>query len=558
VPLERLAAAPRPVTRALVLRIAALGALTVVLGARAIDSDVYEGGEAREALVAREMLDTGDWILPLWNGSVVPSKPPLFHWLVASSARLTGGQVTVRTLRAPSVVLAGVVVVVVFLAGFAWGGAEVGTFAALVLVTTPQFLTEASDGRVDMTLTAAVTGAQVAVVQALGVRRGARLVLALCLAFAMLAKGPIGPGLVGLTALAFAARERQLRPVLGLVRPLPVLLFVVVAGGWYALAYAHRGMDFVAKQILSENGEALLGSSRFPYRSPLYYVAPLVLGGFPWTLVVPWAAARAWGGERPRRYAVVWAATVFIFFSIAPLKRAAYLLPLRPALALVVGWWLAEVAREAEPATRLSGAARTLAHAVTAGALLAAVSAIAVGHGLVSTASIRDVALRYEIDVDAYARTIAARQLEIVALALAAALAGAHAARALGRARWRRATFATAAAVAGVALLALGVFVPARAAQKSIRPFALAVRARLQPTDRLSLFTGEEEIPFIFYVGRRVRLASGRPVELAPGYYVLDQERWGAWGRRPGWEEVLRSAHVFSRHRRDLVLVRRR
>ncbi|TMA40154.1 MAG: hypothetical protein E6J79_00945 [Deltaproteobacteria bacterium] len=112
--------------------------------------------------------------------------------------------------------------------------------------------------------------------------------------------------------------------------------------------------------------------------------------------------------------------------------------------------------------------------------------------------------------------------------------------------------------MAGVALLALGVFVPARAAQKSIRPFALAVRARLQPTDRLSLFTGEEEIPFIFYVGRRVRLASGRPVELAPGYYVLDQERWGAWGRRPGWEEVLRSAHVFSRHRRDLVLVRRR
>ncbi|TMA60016.1 MAG: hypothetical protein E6J75_01955 [Deltaproteobacteria bacterium] len=545
-------------TRALVLRIAALGALTVVLGARAIDSDVYEGGEAREALVAREMLDTGDWILPLWNGSVVPSKPPLFHWLVASSARLTGGQVTVRTLRAPSVVLGGVVVVVVFLAGLAWGGAEVGTFAALVLVTTPQFLTEASDGRVDMTLTAAVTGAQVAVVQALGVRRGARLVLALCLAFAMLAKGPIGPGLVGLTALAFAARERQLRPVLGLVRPLPVLLFVVVAGGWYALAYAHRGMDFVAKQILSENGEALLGSSRFPYRSPLYYVALLVLGGFPWTLVVPWAAARAWGGERPRRYAVVWAATVFIFFSIAPLKRAAYLLPLRPALALVVGWWLAEAAREAEPATRLSGAARTLAHAVTAGALLAAASAIAVGHGLVSTASIRDVALRYEIDVDAYARTIAARQLEIVALALAAALAGAHAARALGRARWRRATFATAAAVAGVALLALGVFVPARAAQKSIRPFALAVRARLQPTDRLSLFTGEEEIPFIFYVGRRVRLASGRPVELAPGYYVLDQERWGAWGRRPGWEEVLRSAHVFSRHRRDLVLVRRR
>jgi len=545
------------VTRALALKAAALVALTLVLGASAIDSDVYEGGEAREALVAREMRDTGDWILPLWNGNVVPSKPPLFHWLVASGARLTGERVTVRTLRAPSVVLAGVVVLVVFLAGLAWGGPDVGTFAALVLATTPQFLSEASDGRVDMTLTAAVTGAQVALVQALGARRGARLALAACLALAMLAKGPVGPGLVGLTALAFAARERQLRPILRLVRPLPVLLFVALAGGWYALAYAHRGTDFVAKQILSENGEALFGSSRFPYRSPLYYLAPLVLGGLPWTLVAPWAAARAWRGQLPRRYALVWAATVLIFFSIAPLKRAAYLLPLRPALALVVGWWLAEVAREEEPATRLVGGARTLALAVTAAVLVAAAAAFAVGHGLVSTASVRDAALRHEIDADAYARTIAAHELAIVGLALAAALAGGLAARALARERWRRATLATAATVASLALLVLGVFVPARAAQKSIRPFALAVRERVKPADRLSLLTGDEEIPFIFYVGRHVPLANGRPAELAPGYYVLDQERWRAWGRRPGWDEVLRSGHVFSLHRRDLVLVRR-
>ena len=48
-------------------------ALTVFLAARGIDADVYQGGEAREALVAREMLATGDWILPLWNGTVVQS-----------------------------------------------------------------------------------------------------------------------------------------------------------------------------------------------------------------------------------------------------------------------------------------------------------------------------------------------------------------------------------------------------------------------------------------------------------------------------------------------------
>src|SRR5207248_316226 len=134
-----------------VLAAAALVALAVVLAALPIGSDVYEGGEAREGLVVREMLRTGDWILPLWNGGVGPT----------------------------------------------------------------------------------------------------RLVLALCLALAMLAKGPVGPGLVGLTALVSALTNRRLGPALRLVRPLPVLVFLAVAGGWYGLAYHHRGMDFVAKQIVS-------------------------------------------------------------------------------------------------------------------------------------------------------------------------------------------------------------------------------------------------------------------------------------------------------------------
>src|SRR2546426_696621 len=261
-----------------VLAATALVALAVVLAALPIGSDLYQGGEAREGLVVREMLRTGDWILPLWNGSVMPSKPPLFHWLAAAAAALTGAGVTEHTLRAPSIALAGLVVLLVLLAGRAWGGEQVGFMAALVLATTPQFLNEASDGRVDMTLTTAVTGAQLAFVDALRGGGGpTRLVLALCLALGMLAQGPVRPG----------------------------------------------------------------------------------PGGLPWTLVLPWALARGWrSGELPRRHAVAWAGVVFLFFSLAPLKRAAYLLPLRPALALVIGWWLAEVAEEERAPGRLVVAAR--------------------------------------------------------------------------------------------------------------------------------------------------------------------------------------------------------
>jgi len=537
-----------------VLAAAALVALAVVLA----------GGEAREGLVVREMLRTGDWILPLWNGSVVPSKPPLFHWLAAGAAALTGAGVTEHTLRVPSIALAGLVVLLVFLAGRAWGGEHVGFMAALVLATTPQFLNEAGDGRVDMTLTTAITGAQLAFVHALGGGGGpTRLVLALCLALAMLAKGPVGPGLVGLTALVSALTNRRLGPALRLVRPLPVLVFLAVAGGWYGLAYHHRGMDFVAKQIVSENGEALLGSSRFPYRSPLFYLAPLVLAGLPWTLVLPWALARGWrSGELARRHAVAWAAVVLVFFSLAPLKRAAYLLPLRPALALVIGWWIAEAAEEERPAGAWVAVGRGLAVVAAAGLLALAAAAGAVHWGLVPGASLIEQGARHEIDAATYLRVVAAAWAAVGAVGLAGALAAALAARALGRARWREAALAIAAAVACTTVVVYGLFVPARAAQKSVKPFAHAVRDRLRPDDPLALLAGDEEIPFIFHVGRNVPVlapAGARPRDDVPaGYYILDQARWRAWKAPAGWEEVLASPHLFSTHRHDLVLVRRR
>src|SRR5947208_3107872 len=87
---------------------------------------------------------------------------------VLAAAALVGAGVTEHTLRAPSIALAGLVVLLVFLAGRAWGGEKVAFMAALVLATTPQFLNEAGDGRVDMTLTTAITGAQLAFVHALG------------------------------------------------------------------------------------------------------------------------------------------------------------------------------------------------------------------------------------------------------------------------------------------------------------------------------------------------------------------------------------------------------
>jgi hypothetical protein len=536
---------------------AGLFLLALFLGSRGIDADVYQGGEAREALVAREMLTSGDWVLPLWNGSVVPSKPPMFHWFVASGARLTGGQVSPRALRAPSTVLAAVVVVLVYVAGVAWAGERTGAFAGLVLATTPQFLREAGNGRVDMTLLAGVVAAQIALAAAWR-RGGARgvpgVVVALALAWAMLAKGPVGPAVVGMTAAAFAWRQHDVRTLLRLVRPMPVLVFLVLAGGWYAAAYLHRGTAFFAKQILSENGEALLGGARIPYRSPLFFLVPLVLGGLPWTLLLPWALRSAWRGAPERRQCLVWAAVVFVFFSLAPLKRVAYILPLRPPLALLTGWWLAEAVEAVAAGGVLVGVGRVFAWIV---GLLAAGAGVATELALRGhvPARLRALATRDDVDLDSAVRALAASRWETLALLAGTVAAAMWTARALGRARWTQAVLGTAAMVALGTTLGGDVVAPERAAQRSVQPFARAVALAVPPDGPLTVVASSDVIPFLFYVGRHVPLERAGAAGLGAGWHVLHRGRWERLRARVDCAERARG-DLHSAHLDDLVLVR--
>src|SRR4029077_14063504 len=101
--------------------------------------------------------------------------------------------------------------------------------------------------------------------------------------------------------------------------------------------------------------------------------------------------------------------------------------------------------------------------------------AIAVHRGLVPSAHLVEWSARREIDALTYLRLITETWVAIAALGLALALAAGLAARTLGRARWHQATLATAATVACATVCVYGLFVPARAAQKSVKGFAHAV-----------------------------------------------------------------------------------
>ncbi len=348
----QLAATPRfAIPFLLVLSVAAL---FVNLGGYPL----YTKGEPREAVVVLDMFrghSLSSIILPMRAGVEIPSKPLLMHWLIALLALVTGG-VGEWTVRIPSAILATAAVLCCYGYMRRLFNDTAAILAAMMLVTNFQFLQAAGGSRVDITLTFFM---EVGFFEFLMIAEGLtkrRMLLYLALAAAVLAKGPVGVVLPAAAAAVFIAAERRwsLLGRLDLVRGAVVV--AVLAGGWYLAATIVGGRAFFDKQILSENLFTFLnhpGISR-GHSHPFYYMGLVLLAGFlPWSMLLPFAAARSARIERLRNprllYLVIWFAVVMLFYSFAFSKRGVYLLALYPALAAITGIYLAEEMAAAKP-----------------------------------------------------------------------------------------------------------------------------------------------------------------------------------------------------------------
>src|SRR5437667_321528 len=95
------------------------------------DLPFYTKGEPREGTIVWEIYTSGEWILPLRNGQIIPSKPPLFHWL-GTLVSLSWGEVNELTIRLPSALLAVLGVLLTYGTGTALWGAEAGLTFVLI------------------------------------------------------------------------------------------------------------------------------------------------------------------------------------------------------------------------------------------------------------------------------------------------------------------------------------------------------------------------------------------------------------------------------------------
>lgn len=305
--------------------------------------DLWPPDEPRFALIAREMMQTGDYLTPRVNGVPYEEKPPLMFWGIALLSWPLG-DVNEWTARIPSALAGVTTVVFAYLLAQSMFGARIAFWAALMLTTTFRFWWEARVGQLDMLLTAWLTIACYSLWRWHKERRGVYLVLLYAaMAMGALTKGPPGFIFPALAALAFYWREKRtlknLRPITGLVlAAVPLAAWLIPARMAASAEHQSAAGQMVAANIFRQTLQRFFVGVTHA-NPPWYYLEHLPLDLLPWTLFVPWCAVWAWKRRKQSeevRFLLSWIVPSFVFFCIAIEKRAIYLLPIYPALAVLL------------------------------------------------------------------------------------------------------------------------------------------------------------------------------------------------------------------------------
>jgi 4-amino-4-deoxy-L-arabinose transferase-like glycosyltransferase len=318
------------------------------------DRDLWSSHEARAAQDAQGILDDGNWLLPhLYDRRVEMQKPPLYYWAAALAGKMAGGEVTPLLVRLPAALAGLFSILAVYELLRRRGQPWAGLLAALILATMLRFTWDSRVARIDIPLSLVVTvamltlylGCQARLQQRWWASRGWWALGYLSMAASLLLKGPIGLLLVAAGAGPYLLWERRhLRGVqLSLLWGIPLMLAVV--GPWFWMANEATQGEFAREFLWRHNfqrglgGDDQLDSHLHPW---WHYLARLWFDMAPWSLLLPWAAWQCWRlrfwREKPEAvFGGLWFLGMLCFLSLMKYKRAEYLLPAYPGMALFLG-----------------------------------------------------------------------------------------------------------------------------------------------------------------------------------------------------------------------------
>lgn len=311
----------------------------VLLGTRAL----IHPDEGRYAMLSLGMLQSGDWVTPRLNGLLYFEKPALQYWAGAVAFKLFGiNEFAARFWPGLTGLLS--ILAVGVTARRLWGN---GQFAALVMAGTTWIAANSHFLNLDTGLSFFLTIALCAFVLAQqDDARPPAIRNAMWLAWAAMAGATLSKGLIGLVIPAGSLFCYSLvcwdwRPWRRMHWLSGLLILLLLCAPWFLLV-SLRNPDFARFFFIHEHFERFL-TTVHGREAPFWYFLPVLLVGFmPWTsllprLVIDGLRRSSGDGFQTGRFLLIWAVFVFAFFSKSSSKLPSYILPMFPALALLLG-----------------------------------------------------------------------------------------------------------------------------------------------------------------------------------------------------------------------------
>jgi 4-amino-4-deoxy-L-arabinose transferase-like glycosyltransferase len=309
--------------------------------------------EGRYAEMAREMVATGDWITPRLNAIKYFEKPPLQVWMTAIAFKLFGlGEWQARLWTG----LCGLFgVLLTAYTGSRLFNERVGIMAGAVLGSSLLWAALGHINTLDMGLSGmmalALCGLLLAQRHDAGPQERRNWMLACWagMALAVLSKGLIGVVLPGAVLVLYTLLSRDWKIWTRLHLGLGLLVFFTITVPWFVLVWL-KNPEHPYFFFIHEHFQRF--TTKVHHREgPWYYFIPILLLG-----ILPWLGSffqSLWhardtetSGFKPKTMMMVWAGFIFFFFSISHSKLPSYILPIFPALALLMASYLESASRK--------------------------------------------------------------------------------------------------------------------------------------------------------------------------------------------------------------------
>ncbi|MBF0506399.1 MAG: glycosyltransferase family 39 protein [Nitrospirae bacterium] len=319
---------------------------------------LFDVDEAVFSTATREMVHSGDWIMPTYNGEKRYDKPVLFYWLMAASYKTFG--INNFAARFPSALAALLLAVALFLFVKRINGEKKAFYAAVSFVLSIYYIIYSHAAVTDMTLTLFISLSLFSFYMstihpknrdsdrfmetksdktvAVPIFRARYLYGFYAFsALAFLTKGligivfPFGIAVIYLYASGGWAGLRHIINIKGMV------LFLVISAPWYLAQIAINGQEFIDQFFIKHHFMRYAGVIS-GHSGPLYFYIPaLLIGLFPWVAFLP-SGIRAVFRDKDRLdlFAFIWAVFIVLFFSLSTTKLPNYILPAVPGIVILI------------------------------------------------------------------------------------------------------------------------------------------------------------------------------------------------------------------------------